>query len=70
MWILYKQKVILARDVIFNKNEVWDRKLLRLLADNIKELDKAIEMVEVSQTDKMKDVQLAENKELTNQIIN
>ena len=54
--------MISARDVIFNKDEIWDKKPIRLTPDEIQELDNAVEVVEVPQTDKQEDIQLAEDQ--------
>ena len=35
IWIPHKRKVISARDVIFNEDEVWDQKPIRLSPDEI-----------------------------------
>ena len=51
IWIPHKRKVISARDVIFNKDEVWDQKPIRLSPAEIQELDEAVELVEVPPTD-------------------
>ena len=62
IWIPHKKKVISARDVIFNKDEIWDGKPIRLTHDEIQKLDEAVEVVEVPQTDEQEDIQLAEDQ--------
>ena len=64
IWIPHKRKVISARDVIFNEDEVWDQKPIRLNPDKIQELDQAIEVVEIPQADEQEDIQLAEDLDL------
>ena len=64
IWIPHKQKVISARDVIFNEDEVWDQKPVRLSPAEIQELDKAVEVVEVPQADEQEDIQLAKDLDL------
>ena len=64
IWVPHKRKVIYVRDVIFNEDEVWDQKPIRLSPNKIHELDKAIEVVEVLQTDEQEDIQLAEDLDL------
>ena len=61
IWIPHKRKVISARDVIFNGDEVWDQKPVRLSPAEIQELDKAVLVVEVPQADEQEDIQLAED---------
>ena len=60
--------MISARDVIFNKDEVWDRRPIRLSPAKIQELDKAMEVVEVLQADEQEDIHLAEDLDLLNPI--
>ena len=63
IWIPHKRKVISARDVIFNKDKVWDQKPIRLSPAEIQKLDEAVELVEVPPTDEQEDIQLAEDQE-------
>ena len=69
IWIPHKRKVISARDVIFDKDKVWDRKPIRLTSDKVQERDKAIEVVEIPQAEEQEDIQLAENLDLSNPTI-
>ena len=59
----YKKKVVSVRDIIFDKNIVWNRKPILYFDDDIKELDKAIVYIEIpkSKTKKMDDIQLVED---------
>ena len=68
IWIPHKRKVISARDVIFNEDEVWDQKPIRLTPDKIQELDNTVEVVEVLQADEQEDIQLAEDLDFLNPI--
>ena len=63
IWIPHKRKVISARDVIFNEDEVWDQKPIRFSPDEIQELNDAVEVVEVPQTEDQEDIQLAKDLE-------
>ena len=56
VWIPHKKKVISARDVIFDEDKVWDGKPLRYTVEDIKELDEAVEVVEVPQSEEMENV--------------
>ena len=68
IWIPHKRKVISARDVIFNKDEVWDGRPVRLSPAEIQELNEAVEVVEVPQADEQEDIQLAKNLDFSNPI--
>ena len=68
IWILYKKKVISAKDIIFNEDEVWDQKPIRLTLNKIQELDNTVEVVEVPQADEQEDIQLAKDLDLSNSI--
>ena len=52
----------MARDVIFNKDEIWNEKSICLTHNKTQELDKAIEIVDLQQTYKQKDIQLAKDQ--------
>jgi hypothetical protein len=58
VWIHHKKKVISARDVLFDEDEFYDGKPIRLTAEPISELDEAIEMVEVPPDANLEDLQL------------
>lgn len=58
VWIPHKKKVISARDVLFDEDEVYDGKPLRLTAELISELDEAVEKVEVQPDPNLEDLQL------------
>ena len=68
IWIPHKRKVISAKDVIFNEDEVWDQKPIRLSPAEIQELDEAVEVVEIPQTDEQEEIQLTKDSglDLTN----
>ena len=59
----HKKKVISARDVIFDEEQVWNGRPLRMTPSDIQELDEAIEIVEVPQAEGQEDIQLEEDLE-------
>ncbi|MCJ1263486.1 hypothetical protein MMC22_003356 [Lobaria immixta] len=59
VWIPHK-KVISVRDVIFDEDECWVGKSIQFSINEIKELDVAIEIVEVPQSEEMEDLQRGE----------
>ena len=63
IWVPHKKKVISAKDVIFNEDEIWDEKPIRLTPDKIQELDDAVEVVEVQQSDNQEEIQLGAEDE-------
>ena len=68
IWIPHKRKVISARDVNFNEDEVWDQKPIHLTPNEIQELDNAVEVVEVPQVEEQEDIQLNKDLDLSNPI--
>ena len=60
--------MVLVRDVIFNEDEVLDGMPLQYTADEIKELDEAIQVIELKQVDKLEDIQLSEDLEVESEI--
>ncbi len=60
--------MVLVRDVIFNEYEVLDGLPLQYTADEIKELDEAIQVIELQQLDKLEDIQLSEDLEVESEI--
>ncbi len=56
--------MVSVRDVIFNKDEVWDGMSLQIIADEIKKLDEAIQIIELLQVDKLKDIRLNDDVEV------
>ena len=60
----HEKKVISARDVFFDKNKVWDKRSFQLTVNEIKKLNKAIEVVKIAPSDKIEGIQLAEDKEI------
>ena len=64
IWIPHKKRVISARDVIFNEDEVWDQKPVCLTPDEIQQLDDAVKVVEIPQADEQEEIQLAEDLDL------
>ena len=64
----HKKRVILVRDVIFNEDEAWDGLPFQLTADEIKELNEAIQVIKLLQVDKLEDIQLVEDLEVTSEI--
>jgi hypothetical protein len=66
VWIPHKKKVISARDVIFDENEFFDGKPLRMTNELMAALDEAIEIVELPPETDQEDLQLrADNPEPT-----
>lgn len=61
VWIPHKRKVISVRDVIFDEDQVWDGQKIQFSIEDIKELDDAIEIIEVPQSHEMEDIQLGES---------
>lgn len=57
IWISIKAKVVLIRNVIFDKDIIWDRKLILYSDNDIKGLDKS-EALEIE------DIQLVENSKV------
>ncbi len=68
IWVPNKKRVVSVRDVIFNEDEVWDGLPLQRKADEIKELDEAIQVIELPQADKLEDIQLSEDLEVESEI--
>lgn len=50
------------RDIIFDEDEVWDGRRIQYTVEDIKELDNAIEIVEMPQSEEMLDIRLAEDQ--------
>ncbi|MCJ1343832.1 hypothetical protein MMC31_002029 [Peltigera leucophlebia] len=49
---------------MFNKDECWDGKKIRISVDDIKEFDETIQIVEIPQSGKIEDLQLGEDPEV------
>ena len=62
IWVPQK-KVVSVKNVIFDKDKVWDGTPLQRTARDIKQLDNIIELIELPQTDKLEDIQLNEDLE-------
>lgn len=56
VWVPHKKKIILVRDIIFQKDECWDGKKIQISMDNIKELNEAIEIMEVPQSEEIENL--------------
>ena len=56
--------MVSVRDVIVDEDEVWNGKRIQYSSEDIKELDEAIEIVEVPQAEEMEDLQLGEDPEI------
>ena len=52
--------MVLVRDMIFNEDKVWDRMPIQCTFDEIKVMDKAIKVLQLSETE-IDNVQLEEN---------
>ncbi len=63
-----KKRVVSVRDVISNKDEVWDGLPLQRTDDEIKELDEAIQVIQLPQADELDDIQLSENLEVESKV--
>ena len=61
VWIPHKKNVISVWDVIFDKNKVWDSKPIISIFDKIRELDKAIEIVEVPPSEEIENIYFQED---------
>ena len=59
IWVPHKKKVISVRDVIFNKDEIWNGELIQYTADRIQKIEDVIKIVQVSES-KVEDLQLGE----------
>ncbi len=60
--------MVSVRDVIFNEDEVWDGLPLQRTADEIKELDEAIQVIDPRQADQLEDIPLSEDLEVESEI--
>ena len=60
--------MVSIRDVIFNKDKVWDGVPLQCTADEIKELDEAIQVMELPQADELEEIQLSEDLGIESEI--
>ena len=47
IWVPHKKRVVSVRDVIFNEDEVWDGMPLQRTDDKIKEMDEAIQVIQL-----------------------
>ncbi len=56
--------MVSVRDVIFNEDEVWVFVPFQCSANEIKELDEAIQVVELPQADELEDIQISEDLEV------
>ena len=61
--------MILVRNMIFNKDEVWDEIPIQCLANKIKELNKAIQIIKLLQINKLENIQLNKNLKVDLEII-
>ena len=66
VWIPIKKKVVSIRDVIFDEDTLWDEKPIAYFDDDIKELDKAIDHIEIPESGakEIEDIQLVEDVEV------
>lgn len=67
--IPYKKKVTSVKNITFDKDKLWDGKRIQISIDNIKKLNKAIEMVELPQSEEIEDLQLREDPEVESSLI-
>ncbi len=61
--------MVSVRDVIFNEDEVWEGMPLQRPDDKIKELDEVIQVIELPQADKLRNIQLSEDLKVKSEII-
>ena len=59
--MLHKKRVVSVRDVIFNKDKVWNDMPFEHMANKIKELDKTIQVIELPQPDKLENIQFSKD---------
>ncbi len=64
----HKKRVVSVRDVIFNKDEVWEGVPLQRTDNKIKELDEAIQVIELPQADELENIQLNGDLEVESEI--
>lgn len=62
------KKVVLVRDLIFNEDEVLEGMLLQCTDNKIKELDEAIQVIELPKADELEDIELSEDLEFKSEI--
>ncbi len=58
VWILYKKKMVLIRDVIFNEEAFFDGKPTKIITELMTALDKVVDLVEVQPASDFEDIQL------------
>lgn len=61
--------MISIQDIIFNKDKVQNGIPFQYTINKSKELDEAIQVIELLQIDKLEDIQLSENLEVKSEII-
>ncbi len=57
VWIPYKKKVVLIRDVIFNEEAFFDGKPIKITTELITTLDEVVDLVEVQSALDFEDIQ-------------
>ena len=62
VWVLHKKKLVSVQDVIFNKDEIWNKESIQYTANKIKKIDDAIKIVKVLKLE-AEDIQLDEDLE-------
>ena len=68
IWVQHKKKVVSVRDIIFNKDKVWDGMPFQHTTNKIKKLNKAIQVIKLLQIDKLEDIQLSEDLKVESEI--
>lgn len=48
--------MILVRDMIFNKDEIWDDMSLQYIADKIEKLNKTIQIIKLLEVNKLDNI--------------
>ncbi len=61
-------RVVSVKDVIFNEDKVYDGVQLQRIAEEIKQWDEPIQVIELLQADKLEDIQLGEGLEVESEI--
>lgn len=59
-----QKKVILIKNIIFDKNKTWNREQIQFFSQNIRKLNKAIEIIKVFQEEILEKTQLKNNLKL------
>lgn len=61
--------MVLVKDIVFNKDKVWDNISFQCTVIKIKELNELIQVIKLLQADKLEDIQLSKDLEVKLEII-